>query len=112
MIIQNGIISNIRGGTGQAGKEWKQFQLRCRNSETKEYSNFFISCYCFGRNADYISKYVASGDTVIVSGNLVPKSYKDKDGNEKNTFQIFCLTVEKITQKDTLNDEINIVKGE
>ena len=111
MIIQNGTISNIKGNCETIHKEWMQFRIRCKNIQSKDYAVFFINCYCFGTPAKYIAKYITSGDTVIVSGRLVPKIYKDRNGNMKDTFQIYCESIEKITQKDMI-DEINIIKGE
>ncbi len=43
----------------------------------------FINCLCFGKSADFVSKYFEKGRQVAVVGSIQTRSWTDKEGNKR-----------------------------
>lgn len=48
----------------------------------------FFNCVAFGKNADFVEKYLKKGIKIIVKGRLQQNPYTDKDGNKVNAVEI------------------------
>jgi single-strand DNA-binding protein len=42
----------------------------------------FINCLCFGKTAEFISKYFAKGNLIAVTGSIQTGSYDNRDGQK------------------------------
>ena len=49
----------------------------------------FISCICFGKNAEFVDKYLRQGTKVIVVGRIQTGSYTNRDGQKVYTTDVF-----------------------
>ena len=54
----------------------------------------FINCVAFGKTAEFIDKYFAKGDFIILLGNIKTGNYTNKDGVIVYTTDIFVEKAE------------------
>ena len=64
----------------------------------------FISCTSFGKTAEFISKYFAKGQQIIVEGRLQNSVYKDDEGKQKNKTAVIVEQVEFCGSKPDSNN--------
>lgn len=48
----------------------------------------FIRCVCFGKNAEFVEKYLKQGVKIIVSGRIQTGSYTNKEGQKVYTTDV------------------------
>lgn len=48
----------------------------------------FINCVAWRQNADFITKYFTKGQMIAIRGTLQQRSYTDKDGNKRTTYDV------------------------
>lgn len=48
----------------------------------------FINCVAFGRNGEFVEKFLKKGMKIAVTGSIQTGSYTDKDGNKRYTTDI------------------------
>ena len=48
----------------------------------------FINCVAWRANADFITKYFTKGQMIAIRGTLQQRSYTDKDGNKRTTYDV------------------------
>ena len=54
----------------------------------------FFNCTSFGKQAEFVEKYLKKGIKVLVTGSLQNNSYEDKDGNKVSGVQIITSDIE------------------
>ena len=54
----------------------------------------FFSCVSFGKQADFVQKYLNKGSKVVITGRIQNDSYTDKTGVKKTTTQIMVEEIE------------------
>ena len=54
----------------------------------------FFNCVSFGKQAEFVEKYLKKGIKVLVTGRLQNNSYEDKQGNKVTSSQIITEEVE------------------
>lgn len=77
------------------------FQLavnRNYNSNEKQ-SVDYISCVCWKKLAENISKYCSQGSLILVSGRLQSGSYKNEQGHNVYTMELLCNEVQFLDTK-------------
>lgn len=68
------------------------FTLACdRDGRDKETD--FISCVAWRGTADFVSKYFSKGQAAVVDGRLQTRSYTDKDGKNRKTFDVVVNSI-------------------
>lgn len=50
----------------------------------------FFNCTAWGQTADYVNNYIQKGRLVLVQGRIETRKYQDKDGNNREAFDIVC----------------------
>ena len=48
----------------------------------------YFNCFCFGKQAETIDKYFKKGKGIIIVGEMQNNKYTDKDGNNRDKWQI------------------------
>jgi single-strand DNA-binding protein len=61
----------------------------------------FISCVAFGKQGEFIEKYLKQGSKIAVSGRIQTGSYTNKDGNKVYTTDVVIDEVEFAESKNT-----------
>ena len=54
----------------------------------------FFNCVSFGKQAEFVEKFLKKGIKVLVTGTLQNNSYEDKNGNKVNGVQIITNEIE------------------
>ena len=67
----------------------------------------FPECVSWKQSAEYLSQYGHKGDTVAVSGPLTSRKWKDKNGNNRLSWEIRADNVELISSKKTEAQQSN-----
>lgn len=65
----------------------------------------FISCVCFGRQAEFVEKYLRQGTKVAVTGHIQTGSYTDRNGKKVYTTDVVLDDVEFAESKNAGNRE-------
>lgn len=77
----------IRYSTGTEPKAIAKFNLAVsrRYAREGEQSADFIYCTAFGKNAEFIEKYVRKGQKILIEGHWQTGSYTDRSGGKVYT---------------------------
>ena len=70
-----------------------RFCLAVDRSYGEDETDFF-NCVSFGKQAEFVEKYLKKGIKVLVTGRLQNSSYEDKQGNKVTSMQIITEEVE------------------
>lgn len=62
--------------------------LAVNDNYNKEAPALFIKFTCFKKQAEVLGKYIGKGDALLISGNLRPDNWTDKDGNERKDVKV------------------------
>lgn len=79
----------------------------------------FFNCTSFGKQAEFIEKYLKKGTKIVITGRLQNDSYTNKDGQKVNATKIITEEVEfaeskkdgQTEQKTENNDFLSIPDG-
>jgi single-strand DNA-binding protein len=80
------------------GKSVCSFNLAVRRPFTKDTTDFF-TIVCWEKQADMVSKHCRKGDRIGVTGTLTSREYKDKDGNNRKSFEIIANNIDFCSSK-------------
>ena len=70
-----------------------RFTLAVDRSYGEDETDFF-NCVSFGKQAEFVEKYLKKGTKVLITGRLQNNSYEDKQGQKVTTTQIITEDVE------------------
>lgn len=71
----------------------------------------FISCVAFGKQGEFVEKYLRQGSKVVVSGRIQTGSYTNKDGQKVYTTDVVTEEIEFAESKSN-KDESPASEGE
>lgn len=100
--------------TETANTRIARFSLACDRKFKREGqpSADFFNCVVFGRQADFVEKYLKKGTKIEISGRLEMNTYTNKEGNRVSTPQITCEDIEfaesKAANTNNANNYVNI----
>ena len=81
--------------TTQSGISVCVYNLAVKRPKVKDTTDF-LPVVSWRQGADYLCKYGKKGDMVAVSGVLTARSWEDKDGNKRISYEIVSDTVELV----------------
>lgn len=64
----------------------------------------FFNCSIFGKRAEVIDKYFSKGSEIVCQGKMEQKKYKDKDGNDRTTWNLIVRDFDFCGKKSDNND--------
>lgn len=65
-----------------------------RQEGTDQPTADFIGCVCFGRQAEFVEKYLSQGTKIAVQGRIQTGSYTNKDGQKVYTTDVVLDDIE------------------
>lgn len=71
----------------------------------------FIDIVTWRQGAEYLAKYGSKGDIVAVTGSLQPRSWTDKDGNKRRSFEVVTTSVELLYSRRNSQEASNTYNG-
>lgn len=81
--------------TTTSGKSVTAINVAVKRPFTKDTADFF-TVVLWEKKCDYICQYGHKGDMVAVSGVLTTRSWEDKNGNKRISYEIVADTVELV----------------
>ena len=79
--------------TSNSGKSVTAINIAVKRPFTKDTTDF-LTVVMWEKKCDYIYQYAHKGDMVAVSGVLTTRSWEDKNGNKRISYEIVSDTVE------------------
>ena len=80
----------------QSGTACTRFNIavdrRVKQGEEKQAD--FITIVAWQQRAEFICKYFSKGQKIALTGSIRTGSYTDRDGNKRNTFEVWAENVE------------------
>ena len=68
------------------------FTLACERDHNRDEADF-ISCIAWRNIAEFISKYFQKGKLAVVSGRLQSRSWKDKEGKTRTSWDVITESI-------------------
>ena len=60
----------------------------------------FFNCVSFGKQAEFVEKYLGKGTKILLQGEIQNNNYTNKDGQEVRTVQIITNSIEFAESKN------------
>ena len=74
---------------------------RIRKGDNFEEKTEWHRIVVFGNQAENASKFLKKGSLVFVDGKIQSRTYQDKDGNERNVFEIIANSLNFLDPRDS-----------
>ena len=74
------------------------YSLAVKRPMVKDVTDF-IDFVTWRQGAEYLAQYGHKGDVVAATGTLQPRSWTDKEGNKRKTFEVVTTSVELLSSK-------------
>ena len=87
------LTSDVEIKTTQNGKSVCSYTLAVNRPKVKDTTDFIV-CVTWNQGAEYLGKYAHKGDRVGITGVLTSRSWQDKNGNNRISFEVVTDTVE------------------
>ena len=100
----------------EQGNNYARFSIavdRKYKKENEPEADFF-NCASFGKQAEFVTKYLKKGTKVLITGRIQNSSYTNKEGQKVNTTQIMVEEIEFAESKkaesntETKDDYLNV----
>ena len=77
-----------RTGSGTAVASFTVAVDRDFAAQGQQKETDFIDCVAWRQTGEFVSKYFAKGNMIVVSGRLQIRNWNDKDGNKRRTAEV------------------------
>lgn len=89
-VLNGRICNDLELKQTSSGKQFVRFTLAVRATEEK---TDFIPCVVWGGTAEFVCKYFAKGDGILVTGSIVSGTWTDDEGKTRFSFDVFVKNV-------------------
>ncbi|MGI6349653.1 MAG: single-stranded DNA-binding protein [Eubacteriales bacterium] len=72
----------------QTGTSVAKFTVAVNRRFDKDKTADFFNCTAFGKTADFVIKYFNKGQEIVLSGRIENDKYQDKNGNNRDWWDI------------------------
>ena len=72
----------------------------------------FITVVAWQQRAEFICKYFSKGQRIALTGSIRTGNYTDKDGNKRNTFEVWAENVEFCDSKNSQKTDTKSIEFE
>jgi len=97
------LTRDVEMRTTTTGKNYCQFSIavnkRIKPTDPSERDADFFNCKVWGKTADYVAGYLAKGSLVSVTGSIGSRRYKDKEGVDREVWEVNCDQVNGLERK-------------
>lgn len=76
-----------------------------RRGKGEDRETDFITMVAWRTTAEFISKYFAKGSAIGIEGSIQTRKYKDKDGNNRTTFEVKVNQAHFMESRKSENNE-------
>ena len=85
-----------------------RFNLAVDRNYNKEKETDFIPVVVWRQTAEFVSKYFRKGSMIAVRGELHQTHYKDKNGNDRSSFEVVSDMVSFCGEKKEEQNEVTV----
>lgn len=71
----------------------------------------FFNCVAFGKQAEFVEKYLSKGIKIVLTGSIQNNNYTDSNGNKVYSTVIVCESIEFAESKNSSHDSGNDSAG-
>ena len=83
-----------------------------RVKQGEEKQTDFITVVAWQQRAEFICKYFSKGQRIALTGSIRTGNYTDKDGNKRNTFEVWAENVEFCDSKNSQKTDTKSIEVE
>ncbi len=96
MILMGRLTKSPELKTTNSGISVTSFTVAVNRSYSKgcETQTDFINCVAWRNTAEFITKYFTKGQMIAIKGSLQQRSYEDKNGNKRTSFDVLVDTAD------------------
>lgn len=87
-ILQGRLTATPEIRTTQSGHKVTSFTVAWNEKYGDKETNLFLNCTAWNGTAEFVCKYFAKGQQIIVEGKLQTNSFTDKDGNNRSIIDL------------------------
>lgn len=88
-----------------------RFSIAIDRDFKKDSQTDYISCVAFGKQGEFVEKYLRKGIKIVASGRIQTGSYKNKDGNTIYTTDVVTEEIEFAESKGSNQQETPASEG-
>ena len=98
----------------QSGTACTRFNVAVdrRVKQGEEKQTDFITVVAWQQRAEFICKYFSKGQRIALTGSIRTGNYTDKDGNKRNTFEVWAENVEFCDSKNSQKTDTKSIEVE
>ena len=108
VVIMGRLTKSPELRTTNNGISVTSFSVAVNRNYSKDGNNQtdFINCVAWRNNAEFITKYFGKGQMIAIKGSLQQRTFTDKDGNKRTTYDVvvesvdFCGSKEEVKEPD------------
>jgi len=90
----------------QSGKQVTKFQIECSEKNANgEYENLYLAGEAWEKASEFLTKYFTEGNSAIVTGKLVTKSYTKADGTKVYENKLLFPSIHFVPRDKVNNDK-------
>lgn len=113
VVIMGRLTSQPELKTTQSGVSVTSFTVAVNRQYSKgEQQTDFIPCVAWRNNADFITKHFGKGQMIAIKGNLQQRSYQDKNGNNRTTFEVVVESADFCGKKENSDEQAQKLDNE
>lgn len=96
VVIMGRLTADPELRTTNNGTSVTSFSVAVNRSYSKDGNNptDFINCVAWRNSAEFISRYFTKGQMIAIKGSLQQRSYTDKDGNKRTSYDVVVDTAD------------------
>lgn len=87
-ILQGRLTATPEIRTTQSGHKVAKFTVAWNEKYGDKETNLFLNCTAWNGTAEFVCKYFAKGQQIIVEGKLQTNSFTDKEGNNRSVIDL------------------------
>lgn len=87
-ILQGRLTATPELRTTQSGHKVTSFTVAWNEKYGDRETNLFLNCTAWNGTAEFVCKYFAKGQQIIVEGKLQTNSFTDKEGNNRSVIDL------------------------
>ncbi len=113
VVIMGRLTSQPELKTSQSGVSVTSFTVAINRQYSKgEQQTDFIPCVAWRNNADFITKYFGKGQMIAIKGSLQQRSYQDKNGNNRTTYEVVVESADFCGKKENADEQAQKLDNE
>ena len=94
VIIMGRLTKSPELKTTNSGISVTSFTVAVNRNYSKDGETDFINCVAWRNTAEFITKYFTKGQMIAIKGSLQQRSYEDKNGNKRTSFDVLVDTAD------------------